>query len=232
MPRESNEIKPSQLIMKAIFEYVPSPLGYALIIGGFLLSLVVVGIGLAYPDFDLRLKITSFWFFLALSIACFAWLIAVVLTFKKLSRMWRTLCVVLFLVGMVFSVWRVVKTARYRYNDLGFYEPRSWHRAERGGLVWPIEGIKGTLPTLHVEMHRDAQCNFDRFHPVKARTKGSEDANSWKSTGDVDLQSGREIWDIENFVRGGVVIFRLDPAGGTLRPSDCAPPIVSGSSSK
>jgi hypothetical protein len=221
---------PSQILLRAILDLVPQPLGYALIVGVFLLAGAAGVIGRAYTDFDLRLILGSLWFLLALGAACAVWLVATVCARKRLG--WPRLIgfAVLFLLGVAFSASGAWQMSQYQYNDLGFYQQRHWHRLRAQGdarpaaFEWRIQGVKPMISSLRFQVRADPDCQYTSFQPVENPAKGAGSTVGWNVC--EYNGAGANYWIVQNFGRGGSVVFTLVPANAPLLPANCELPTV------
>jgi hypothetical protein len=227
---KQKEIEPWQILLQWILVLVPAPLGPYLIVGVVVLAGTTGLIGRAYPDFDLRLIMGSLWFLLALGIACAIWLVATIRARKKLG--WPLLIgfTVSFLLGAALSGWSAWQKFQYKYNDLGFYEERHWHRAQAhgnaqpGNFEWRILGVKTAISTLSIQMPTDQKCQYSNFRPVEDPSNWGGGTVGWNAC--AYQGAGTNHWIVQNLGRGGSVIFTLDPANASILQGTCELPIV------
>jgi hypothetical protein len=233
-PAKPEEIKPWQIILHQILELVPPPLGIALIVGLTLLGGVAGLIDQAYKDFDLRLALGSLWFLLALGTACILWLVVTILARKRLGWARLTGFSLLFLVVAADSGRGAWHMAQYEYNDLGFYQQTHWHRPDAANTAkvthfeWRIEAVNATLATLRFKMAADPSCQYTEFQPPPPPARNSSKAGEIKAEWNACLYGSADSPEVivENFSRGGSILFTLYPTDASINPVSCKLPLV------
>jgi type IV secretory pathway VirB2 component (pilin) len=231
----AQEFKPWQVLVQWILNQVPPPLGPSLVVVAVVLGGAAVLIGRAYTDFDLRLILEFWWFLLAICGACILWLFAAIAARKRLGWGRVSGFCALFLAGAATSGWGAWHRAQYEYNDaLGFFEQKQWHRArlqgaaQQGNFEWRIDGALRSIPTLSFQMPRDPKCRFIDFQPPPPQVVNSAHEDRAKVGWNACLYDSGDSQEliVENFGRGGSIVFTLEPESATLDPENCALPTV------
>lgn len=231
-------IEPRQTLLKYLVRQIPDPLFTCVVVGVPLLGGVAGLIERAFVDFDLRLAITSGWFLLAVSTAFYVWLSATLIARPRLAKYKLWALIVLFSLGGTAAGYAAFRSFRYRYNDLGFYELRSWHRSARQTQAqtvaweWHLIAVKSSVTALTFQMAASQRCQSTSFYPNIKKSSAHESGVGINACDVSPDGRNSDIWILESFGRPAEVIFRLETSSLSSKEAICPLPTVTTTSQR